>query len=404
MDGSSGRSPTCSPRVDWRDTDAVASPQSLADYLWHWQDASPDRAFASDSAEQRYSYGETAAHVDALSAELARRGVVAGDRVAIVGENSSAWIIAFLAAIAAGAIAVPLATRLTPDELDLMLDDADPAVIAVESATQPLLSARWSGRLLQLGDQLPRGEQPAARTNGDAAACLTYTSGTTSRPKGVLLSNAALTRASETYAALFQSTPAMHTIVAVPLCHNTGFVDQLGHALVVGGSIENLRRFHADHIAEALQHGTCTYFIGVPTMYHRIVEHLAGSAAEWRGAVVGVRWRADAVSADPEIASAFPQRPAGQLLWVVGGDQHHPRQLRHDRQLGHRRRRGRARHDRSDLGDGRTAASLPDDDDRLPPTTPPRPPPSSRTDGCEPATWRRERKMGWCRCSDELTT
>ena len=93
--------------------------------------------------------------------------------------------------------------------------------------------------------QRTQPQRPA--TMAMLAACLTYTSGTTSRPKGVLLSNAAITRASETYAALFQSTPAMHTIVAVPLCHNTGFVDQLGHTLVVGGSIEAHRRFHADH-------------------------------------------------------------------------------------------------------------------------------------------------------------
>ena len=93
----------------------------------------------------------------------------------------------------------------------------------------------------------------------------------------MLLSNLGLTRASETYASLFHSSPGLHTIVAVPLCHNTGFVDQLGHALVAGGSIEAHRRFRADTIAEALQTGACSYFIGVPTMYHRIVEHLTGA-------------------------------------------------------------------------------------------------------------------------------
>lgn len=125
-----------------------------------------------------------------------------------------------------------------------------------------------------LSDPLPVGATISTGIDGDAPACLTYTSGTTSRPKGVLVSNVALTRASETYAAMFHSTPTMHTIVAVPLCHNTGFVDQLGHALVAGGSIEARRRFRADEVARALYTGECTYFIGVPTMYHRIVDHL----------------------------------------------------------------------------------------------------------------------------------
>ena len=130
-------------------TQTAVPPQSLADYLWHWQHASPNRLFTSDSSGHRYTYAETAAHVGALSAELARRGVVAGDRVAIVAENSSRWIIAFLAAIASGAIAVPLATRLTTDELDLLLDDADPLVIVVDPASLPTVAPRWHDRVLQ---------------------------------------------------------------------------------------------------------------------------------------------------------------------------------------------------------------------------------------------------------------
>ncbi|MBK5332442.1 MAG: acyl--CoA ligase [Ilumatobacteraceae bacterium] len=256
------------------------SPRSLADYLWHWESTSPDRPFASDGTGAGYTYAETAAAVRALSAEFARRGASAGDRVAVLAENSSAWIIAFLAGLASGLVGVPLATRLTTDELDVLLDNADPGVIAVDAALLPVVGSRWRDRTILLSDAVLSEPGPAAdadlatRIDGDTPACLTYTSGTTSRPKGVLLSNVGLSRASETYAAMFHSTPAMHTIVAVPLCHNTGFVDQLGHALVAGGSIEAHRRFRADEIARRLHTGECTFFIGVPTMYQRIDEHL----------------------------------------------------------------------------------------------------------------------------------
>jgi long-chain acyl-CoA synthetase len=257
-------------------TPAAISPRSLTDYLWHWEAASPDRLFASDDTSACYSYADMAAGVRAMSTEFARRGLAGDDRVAVLAENSSAWIVAFLAVIASGMVAVPLATRITSDELDAFLTDADPGVIAVDSALLPVVGNRWRDRLLLLSDQLPPVERAdVAPGDGVAAACLTYTSGTTKRPKGVLLSNTGLVRSSETYAAMFHSTPAMHTIVAVPLCHNTGFVDQLGHALVAGGSIEAHRRFRADDIAGALQSGACSYFIGVPTMYHRIVDHLA---------------------------------------------------------------------------------------------------------------------------------
>jgi long-chain acyl-CoA synthetase len=257
------------------------SPHSLADYLWHWESTSPDRPFASDGTGAGYTYAETAAAVRALSAEFARSGLSSGDRAAVLAENSSAWIVAFLAGVASGLIVVPLATRLTTDELDVLLDDAEPAVIAVDAGLLPVVGSRWRERTLLLSDAVLSDPGPevapglSTTIDGNTPACLTYTSGTTSRPKGVLLSNVGLARASETYAAMFHSTPETHTIAAVPLCHNTGFVDQLGHALVAGGSIEAHRRFRADEIARRLHTGECTYFIGVPTMYHRIVDHLA---------------------------------------------------------------------------------------------------------------------------------
>jgi acyl-CoA synthetase (AMP-forming)/AMP-acid ligase II len=257
-------------------TGSTGSPPSLTDYLWHWEATSPDRSFASDDAGGRYTYAEAAERVRTLSAELVLRGVGAGDRIAVLAENSTEWIVAFLAAMVGGSIAVPLATRLTADELDDLLRDAGPVVIMVDAALLPTLSDQWRDRVLLLTNPLlPVDSAVVECSDGSAPSCLTYTSGTTNRPKGVLLSNAALTRASEIYAAMFHSTPSMHTIVAVPLCHNTGFVDQLGHALVAGGSIDAHRRFRADRIAEALQNGECNFFIGVPTMYHRILDQLA---------------------------------------------------------------------------------------------------------------------------------
>ncbi|HEY4611010.1 MAG TPA: class I adenylate-forming enzyme family protein, partial [Ilumatobacteraceae bacterium] len=256
-------------------------PQTLADYLWHWERTSPDRLLTSDAAGARYTYAEAGALTRALAAEFAGRGLTPGDRVAVLAENSSVWIITFLAAIGSGLVAVPLATRLTTTELDAILDDARPAVIAVDDAMLKSLSDRWRERVLRLSQPLPADGSGGLLSDarGDAPACLTYTSGTTGRPKGVLLSNEGMVRASLTYAALFHSTPASHTIVAVPLCHNTGFVDQIGHMLAAGGSIEAHRRFDAGAIAAALTSGACTYFIGVPTMYQRIADHLGAALA-----------------------------------------------------------------------------------------------------------------------------
>ena len=69
------------------------SPQSLAEYLWHWERESPDRLFTCDNDLVRYSYADAAGNVRALSAELNRRGVGAGDMVVVLAENSAAWIV-----------------------------------------------------------------------------------------------------------------------------------------------------------------------------------------------------------------------------------------------------------------------------------------------------------------------
>jgi long-chain acyl-CoA synthetase len=254
-------------------------PRSLPQYLDHWAAVSPERRFLSDDSGIALTFAETAGAVDALTADLTGRGVGSNDRVAILADNGAAWVIAFLATMATGAVAVPLATRTTTAELEALLDHAEPALMLTDDSNAASVPIAWAGRSQPIPIVIAGTGRVDAHAGNEAPACLTYTSGTTGRPKGVLLSNEALVLASETYAALFHSTPSMHTVVAVPLCHNTGFIDQLGHALVAGGSLDAHRRFRADVIAESIVSGACTFFIGVPTMYHRIVDELGGHVA-----------------------------------------------------------------------------------------------------------------------------
>ena len=230
-------------------TTTPGSPQSLTDYLWHWEATSPNKLFISD---------DTGAAVPRTARPQPRgssivRGVRSPracrrrPRRACSPRTARRGSFAFLGAIAAGMIAVPLATRITPAELDALLDHADPRG---DRRRRDPPAARWrrgEDRLVRLSEPHPPDTRDAQHQFlygvGGAAACLTYTSGHDQPTQRRSADQRRDHACSETYVAMFHSTPDMHTIVAVPLCHNTGFVDQLGHTLVAGGSIDAHRRF-----------------------------------------------------------------------------------------------------------------------------------------------------------------
>jgi long-chain acyl-CoA synthetase len=255
-------------------------PNSLVEAFARQAAQGPARLFLHDHDSGRVlSYGETQSQVAAAAALFRRRGVGRGARVAILLENGPEWVSSFLAAQAIGAIAVPLNTRLTEGELSSYIDDCDPTVVVVDERVDALVR-RGDPRVVTCSE-LGAGPRPDVSpvAGPDDAAVIAYTSGTTGAPKGVVLSHRAVHLSSATYAAIFNSDPGFATAVAVPLFHNTGFVDGLGHAIVAGGSVELFRRFDPAIIAGGLSRGTYSFFIGVPTMYRRMLEYL-GAAGE----------------------------------------------------------------------------------------------------------------------------
>ena len=229
---------------------------------------------ALSAGDEQLTYRDLAGLVAQMGARLAGLGVRSGDRVAILGINSIDWVVAFLATLEFGAVAVPLNHRLGRAELAHQLELVRARVLLHDAALSELAS-RSAGtaisrtldrdsrdrRSIWLAPSVPGRNAPLA---ADAPALISFTSGSTGRPKGALISHRALTVAANAYARVLGTTEADSTLVLVPLFHNTGFCDQVAHMLLVGGSIDLLPEFGKTMARDALLRRPASYLIAVP--------------------------------------------------------------------------------------------------------------------------------------------
>ena len=229
--------------------------------------------------------------LDALSARLAsglrQRGIGAGDRVALLLPNGVAFVLATLACARLGAVVVPLGVRSQTAELAHALSDCgavgafvDAALIARLPAASDTPALRVVCRVVEdaaaggteaaLADWLGDGSADAATAHVAAPAdlaAIVYTSGTTGRPKGAMLTQLNVVHSALHYEAAMGLTQADRTLACVPLSHVTGFIAQLMTMLRVAGTLLILPVFKAaDFLALAVRE-RATHTIMVPAMY-----------------------------------------------------------------------------------------------------------------------------------------
>ena len=228
------------------------------------------------------SYEELLAGAERLAGALARRGLARGDRLALWLGNGEELVLAYLAALRLGAVALPLNLAYRRAELTHVLADAEPRLLLAEREGLPVLGELGEGVLgatetLLGGDlaALPGGAPPAGPLAGeDELALLLYTSGTTGRSKGAMLTHNNLLATVTGLLAAWRWERGDRLLLALPLFHTHGLVVGLLTALAAGGTVLLRRRFDAEAAAEELAAGDATLFFGVPTMYVRLVEAL----------------------------------------------------------------------------------------------------------------------------------
>ena len=220
-------------------------------------------------------YGDLEARVSQAAGALAELGVKPGDRVVTQTEKTPEALALYLGCLKVGAVYVPLNTAYTAAEMDYFLSDAEPALLVcdssqtVETAVPTLtLDATGSGSFPERVDAADACESTVARVADDIAA-IVYTSGTTGRPKGAMLTHRNLESNARALCDAWGWQSDDVLLHALPIFHVHGLFVGLHCVFLGGGSMVFLPRFDADAVIEHLP--SSTVMMGVPTFYTRLL-------------------------------------------------------------------------------------------------------------------------------------
>ena len=231
------------------------------------------------------SYAELWLQTGRVANKLAAAGVQPGDRVAIYSENRRGFVLAYLALLRLGTIAVPTNVLYRAADLGNIIDDAKPRLIVGSDQTRPHVPAgmpfidaaeieAWAA------DPAISGDHADARVDPDDTAIIIYTSGTTGRAKGAMITHGNLSAIGAQLGEAWRWTAADTLLVMLPLFHVHGLCAGLNGTLANGAHVIIRERFDVNEAAKLLQSGDVTMFFGVPTMYVRFIEKIAPQTFE----------------------------------------------------------------------------------------------------------------------------
>ncbi len=213
----------------------------------------------------------------AHAARLGADGVRAGERVAIWATPSVPTIAAVAGNALAGVATVPLNPALGAGELAHVLADSAPRLVLADDPV-PFLARTPGARAVALGGPAPA---PDGAPSPDDPLLVLYTSGTTGKPKGAIITHRNAAFDLDALADAWGWTEADRLVHALPLFHVHGLVLGVLGSLRVGATLDLLTRFSPEAVCAAMGAGG-TMLFGVPTMYHRVAEHCEASPEDAR--------------------------------------------------------------------------------------------------------------------------
>lgn len=254
------------------------------DWLKKWAYYTPGKIFLREHNRQfEWTYSDFNRRTDALAEYLVSGlSIRPGDRIAVYSKNRAEYVMLFLACIKCGAVLVPLNFRLMPRELDILISDAEPAVIYYEECyaeqVQKLNSLKaiavkkhFEELTVFLTDAMPDKEFIPERVfTEDDIVMILYTAGTTGLSKGVMINHRMLFWNAVNTCLRLDLTSSDHTQSYAPFFHTGGWNVLFTPFLFHGASHTLLQSFDAALILRLMQTEKSTILFGVPTMLQMI--------------------------------------------------------------------------------------------------------------------------------------
>ena len=236
-----------------------------------------------------YTYKEFDATTNRLAFGLRELGVKPGDRVAFLHPNHSDLLLGYFATIKTGAVAVPVNPAYTAREIAYIISDSgsqtlisterfeeNTEVVRKECPSLRRILTKHEGQNLEeriateAGSLKSNNPVPAAADN---LAMIFYTSGTTGKPKGVMISHRNITFGAGNMAQNYGLTPLDVTLICLPLNHIFANATPFWGSLASGGSAVVMERFQVEPVFDAIEKYEVTWFPGVPTMFAYLLSH-----------------------------------------------------------------------------------------------------------------------------------
>ncbi|MDD5035329.1 MAG: long-chain fatty acid--CoA ligase [Methylococcaceae bacterium] len=237
------------------------------------------------SADGGMDYQTLDLQSDRLAAALAQEGVVKGDRIGLYCMNCAFFVVAYVGILKAGATVVPINLLLNPAEVAYILDDAGAKALIYHAAfaemavhlRNSVVSLKFSIGMggetegAKRWEDMLKGDAPAPKIEFDAAediAAILYTSGTTGKPKGAMLTHANLLANTSSVQEAMQFRPGEDTVLVVlPMFHAFAATVGMLSTLFCGCTIAPLVRFEPELVARTIHETRATIFLGVPSMF-----------------------------------------------------------------------------------------------------------------------------------------